>query len=109
MPKQKCEQCGKEFDTLRKHPFCCYQCFRLAETKRKNVHMEYYKWLMQQNNVYYPRYLQQAKRESLQWQFEKQVKKEVMKGSHKAFQEDGITNENTFLQYVLDTVRVRRE
>jgi len=106
MPIFKCEQCGKEFDRPRKQPYCSPECFQLILTKRKNEYLTIYEWIIR--DVNFPKWIQKASRESLQWQFEKQVKKEVMKGSYKAFLTDNITSIQEFYEYVLKTVRVRR-
>jgi len=55
------------------------------------------------------KFLNQANRESLQWQFEKLLKKETLKGSYKAFQKNCTESLQPFYEYVLNTVRVRRE
>jgi endogenous inhibitor of DNA gyrase (YacG/DUF329 family) len=109
MVKVKCEQCLKEVDRPRPQPYCSPECYQLALTKRKSDYLIIYSWLIKTDAVHFPKYLKQASREGLQWQFEKQLKKETMKGSHKAFLKGDISNIEVFLEYVLNTVRVRRE
>jgi len=106
MPIFKCEQCGKEFDRPRKQPYCSPECFQLILTKKKNMYLNTYEIILKDGDL--TEFLKQANRESLQWQFEKQLKKETMKGSYKAFQKDCMESLKPFYEYVLKTVRVRR-
>lgn len=109
MSKYKCEQCKKEFDRPRKQPYCSRECFNVAEVKRKNEYLNVYRWLTETDKVYFPRFLQLARRERLDWEFKRQIKKEVMKGSYKAFLTNEVKTIEGFLQYVLNLLIVKRD
>jgi len=96
MVKLKCEQCDKEFDRPRPQPYCCSECFKIHEVKKKTEYMNDYTILSQ--DKFYKVFLDKANRQGKRFEFEKTFKNEVLKGTHKAFEMQG------FYGYIMNKI-----
>jgi len=84
MPKIKCEQCGTEVFRPRPQPYCCIQCFRLAENKRKTEYIEFFHSVI--SSPYFRLkiglYRESKIDEKTIVEYTNRLKKECFKGSH---------------------------